>query len=69
MSTRTPQKKPKTPRGWALRRAKLSCQIGRDTIDGVTEPPGKVSILEYAAYCALHALEDIATSLAEEKKP
>ena len=61
--------KPKTPRDCALYRAKLSCKIGRDTIDGVTEPPGKVTILEYPAFCALNAIEDIATALAEEKKP
>ena len=67
MSTR--KQKPTTPRSWALYRAQLSCVVGRGSLERKTSPPCDLSPLEYAAFCALHAIEDIATALAEDQQP
>ena len=59
--------KPKTPREWATYRAKLSCRIGRDVIEGKTTAPGGISRTEYALYNLLHAVEAIAGALNDKK--
>ena len=46
-----------------LYRAKLSCKIGRDALEGKTDPPGGTTAIEYALYNLLHAVEDIATAM------
>ena len=46
-----------------LYRAKLSCKIGRDALDGKTSyPPGSTRV-EYALYNLLHAVEEIASAM------
>jgi hypothetical protein len=59
------KKKPETPREWATYRAKLSCRIGRDVIEGQTTAPGGISRTEYAIYNLLHAVEEIADALSQ----
>ena len=46
-----------------LHRAKLSCRIGRDALDGVSTLPHGVTASEYAIYNMLHAIEDIAKAM------
>jgi hypothetical protein len=46
-----------------LYRAKLSCRIGRDALDGKSQPPEFVTPAEYAIYNMLHAIEEIADAL------
>jgi hypothetical protein len=59
--------KPKTPREWAAHRCKLSCQIGRDALDGKTKSPPGVSPLEYAVFNLLHAVEELAELTSKAK--
>ena len=58
-------KKPETPREWSAYRAKLSCRIGRDVIEGKTVAPGGIARTEYALYNLLHAVEEIADALSQ----
>ena len=46
-----------------LYRAKLSCKIGRDAIEGKTQPPCGTTPTEYAIYNLLHAVEEIADAM------
>lgn len=47
-------------------RAKLNCQIGRDALEGKGRPlPPGVSTVEYALFCLLYAVEDLATFVEE----
>jgi len=46
-----------------LYRAKLSCRIGRDAIEGKTRPPEGCTSTEYALFNMLHAIEEIADAL------
>jgi hypothetical protein len=50
-----------------LYRAGLSCRIGRDIIAGEVKPPNGLSVIEYAIFNLLHAVEDIALSMEKEK--
>jgi hypothetical protein len=43
-----------------LYRIKLNCAIGRDALDGKTDPPAGASRTEYALFCLLHAMEELA---------
>ena len=44
-------------------RAQLSCQIGRDVLEGKTTAPDGVRPIEYAMFNLLHAVEEIATAM------
>ena len=46
-----------------LYRAGLNCKIGRDAIEGKNRPPDGVQPLEYAVFCLLHAVEDLAVGM------
>jgi hypothetical protein len=46
-----------------LYRAKLSCRIGRDAIEGKTPLPEGCTPIEYALFNLLHAIEEIADAL------
>jgi hypothetical protein len=49
-----------------LYRAALSCEIGRETIEGVRKPRIiDARPADYALYCLLHAVEEIAEHLAK----
>ena len=53
-----------------LYRARLSCKIGRDALEGTSKPPANTTSLEYAVFLLLHAVEDIAAAMEKEtKKP
>jgi hypothetical protein len=47
----------------SLYRAKLSCKIGRDAIEGTTRPPDGCSPIEYAVFNLLHAVSEIAAAM------
>jgi hypothetical protein len=51
---------PKTPIAWAAHRAKLNTKIARDCIAAEKEPPAGVSRMEYALFCLIHAVEELA---------
>ena len=66
MSKQTKQEsKPQTKREWALQRCKSSCQIGRGCYDGIYPPPQGHGPTEYAIYCLLRAIEELAIALGE----
>jgi hypothetical protein len=56
-------KKPKTEREWTLYRARMNCQIGGEAITGKMIPPDGVGRVEYALYCLLHSIEDVAAAM------
>lgn len=57
--------KPK-PKNIELYRLKLSCQIGRDAINGSSKLPPNTSAVEYAIFNLLHAIEDLGAYLERE---
>ena len=61
-------KKPETPREWSTYRAKLSCRIGQDVLNGNTKPPDGVGRTEYALFNLLHAVEEIADALSQPRE-
>ena len=50
---------PRTKDEWCAYRCQLSCEIGRDVLDGKTKPPAGVSPLEYAVFNLLHAVQEL----------
>ena len=60
-------KGPETQREWALYRAKLNCQLGRKALDGQTQPANGYTAIEYALFCILHSLEDVAEEMKGDK--
>jgi hypothetical protein len=46
-----------------LYRAKLSCKVGRDVIEGKITPPDGVEPMEWSMFNLLHAVEEIATAM------
>jgi len=54
---------PQTPAEWSAYRCKLSCQIGRDAIEGKVEPPGGCSPMGYALFNLLHAVEELSRQI------
>ena len=47
-----------------LYRARMSCRIGRDALDGKVDGiPVGIPALEYAMYNLLHAVEDMAAAM------
>jgi hypothetical protein len=48
-----------TPAEWSAYRCQLSCKIGRDALEGKTQPPAGCSPLEYAVFNLLHAVEEL----------
>lgn len=52
----------------ALYRAKLSCKIGRDALEGCIEIPANVQSIDWALFNLLHAVEEIATALEPNPK-
>jgi hypothetical protein len=50
---------PQTEVEWCAYRCQLSCQIGRDVLEGKTKTPRGVSPLEYAVFNLLHAIEEL----------
>lgn len=70
MKTKNPKTsnaKPKTPRGWALYRIGLNCSLGKQALDGEAQVPECCNKTDYALYCLLNAIEDIAVAMKEEK--
>jgi hypothetical protein len=62
-------KKPlKTERDWALIRARMCCDIGLDTLDGVNEAPSRTTSIEYAFYNLLHAVKNLVIAMQEDTK-
>ena len=51
--------RPRTPAEWSAYRCQLSCKIGRDALEGKTQPPTGCSPLEYAVFNLLHAVEEL----------
>ncbi len=58
-------KKPHTKREWALYRVKAHCKIGRDALEGKGIVQGHDKT-EYAFFCLLHAVEEIAEAMRED---
>lgn len=56
-------KPPQTETELAAYRAKLNCAVGQKALDGLTDPPDGVSRTEYALYCLLSAVEELANLL------
>ena len=50
---------PRTDAEWSAYRCQLSCKIGRDALEGKTQPPAGCSPLEYAVFNLLHAVEEL----------
>ena len=50
-----------------LYRARLSCKIGRDALDGKADLPKGVNHLDYAMYNLLSAIEDIAKDMEDRQ--
>jgi hypothetical protein len=63
-----PKPKPKTPPEWSAYRCQLSCKIGRDVLDGTTNPPAGISRMEYAMFNLLHAIEDLSQVVRRSEK-
>jgi hypothetical protein len=61
-------KKPETPREWALYRTRLACEIGKDVLTGKTRPPQGVPIVEYALYALFDAVQELAGLVDEATK-
>jgi hypothetical protein len=59
-------KQSKTPKEAALYRVKLNCQIGKDALNGKEPMMSNVEPLEYAVFCLLNAVEDIAEAMKTE---
>jgi protein involved in temperature-dependent protein secretion len=57
----------KTTKEFALYRARLSCKVGRNAIEGKITPPCGLSPIEWAVYNLLHAVEDIAGAMEKAK--
>jgi hypothetical protein len=55
-------KHPETELEWCIYRCVLSCKIGRDALDGKSDPPAGRTPTEYAIYNLLHAVEELAKS-------
>jgi hypothetical protein len=67
--------KAKNRKGWAavssselvqhpgLYRAKINCKIGRDGLEGKTQLPQGCSPTEYALFCLLQSVEEIADAM------
>jgi len=51
-----------------LYRAQLSCKIGRDALDGSVQIPDGLRPVEWAMFNLLHAVEEIATAMREERE-
>jgi hypothetical protein len=60
---------PRTPAEWSAYRCQLSCKIGRDALDGKTQPPAGCSPLEYAVFNLLHAVEELSRYNAPGERP
>jgi protein involved in temperature-dependent protein secretion len=60
----------KPAKEFTLYRARLSCKVGRNAVEGKITPPCGLSPLEWAIYNLLHAVEDIAGAMEkrDEKK-
>lgn len=58
---------PQTPREIALYRVSLNCKIGRDALEGIEAPIQGVTASQYALFCLLHAVEDIAKAMGEKE--
>jgi hypothetical protein len=56
-------KKPQTEREWALYRARLSCKIARDGIEGKCKSMGGADRIEWTLYNLAHAIEEIARAM------
>lgn len=52
--------KPRTEYDFSLWRAKASCAIGKKALNLEAETPPGSTPLEYAVYCLLSAIEDLA---------
>lgn len=59
---------PNDTAGWALYRAKLSCRIGKDALNGTAEVPNEVTSSDWVLYQMLCAIEDIAIAMQEARK-
>ena len=55
--------KPRSQLEWAVERARMSCKVGRDGINGAQDLPDGVTGLEWAVYNLLHAVEDVANAV------
>lgn len=49
-------------------RCQLSCQLGRDALEGKIKPPKGTSPLEYALFNLLHAVDELSRIAAATKK-
>lgn len=58
----TPLVRPSTDREWALYRVGLVCKAGREALEG-KRIPATCSVVEYALFNLLHAVEDIARAM------
>jgi hypothetical protein len=63
----TAAKKLQTPREIALYRVSLNCKVGRDALEGIGTPIQGVTATQYALFCLLHAVEDIAKAMGEKE--
>jgi hypothetical protein len=53
----------KPTKEFTLYRARLSCKVGRDALEGKIMTPTGCQPLEWAIYNLLHAIDDIAGAL------
>ena len=60
---KTKRTKPRTEAEWSAYRCQLSCKIGRDALEGKTQPPAGCSPLEYAVFNLLHAVEELSRQI------
>lgn len=58
----------KNKKNLPLYRAQLSCKIGRDALEGTTDPPPGCTAIDWALFQLLHAIEEIATAMMSSEK-
>ena len=61
-------KKPKTEAERAAYRCQLSCKVGRDALEGISEPPPGVGRIEYALFNLLHAVEELSHAVTDPNR-
>ena len=68
MKTEKASKAWENVKSWPAYRCQLSCKIGRDVLNGKTQPPKGVTGIEYALYNLLHAVEELSHAVTDPNR-
>jgi hypothetical protein len=59
-------KKPETKKEWAVYRCKITCQLGRNTCNGIQEIPAGIDRESWLLYNLFSAIENLAEAISYE---